>query len=320
LRLIPQGASSKPPIVDPYSTAPWNPCLNPYLEELLARPTNLPTIPSVVRQVMETFGDENVSLDEVSRRITLDPVITAKLLRLANSAFYRTRREVSSVDDALQMLGMTTVRNVVLGCGLKDAFAPIPGLDLPGLWRHGVQTACGARWLGRALGLDAELGFTVGLMQGIGQLVLHKAIPERVSQISALVPVLAPGRGALELRALHFHFGDVAAALAQRWNLPPSLVATLAAMPLPHLAQPPVPVAACVHLASWCAWRSGTPPAAGTAAPDDYPEEAAAVLGLHSAWWPASLDAAAPAGRPPSPGARMPAVAELTQGLEELMT
>ena len=294
--------------------------MNPYLEELLATPTSLPTVPGVVREVMESFSDETVSRDFLSERISLDPVITAKLLRLANCAFYRSRREINSVNEALQMLGLTTVRNVVLGCGLKEAFAPIPGLDLLALWRHGVQTACGARWLARALKEDAEVAFTVGLMQGIGQLVLHKAIPDKVRQISQVVPVLAPERGSIEVRALHFHFADVAAALAQRWNLPAGMVSTLASVAQPDLAQPWSPVAACVHLASWCAWQQTL--AGGPAAGVHYgrfPQALAERLDLPDGWWPNVLDSQCAAEPSPAVTARMPALNELTLGLEELL-
>jgi HD-like signal output (HDOD) protein len=292
--------------------------VNPYLEELLARPTSLPTVPLVVQQVLETFGDPDASMSDLAQRISLDPVIAAKLLRLANSAFYRARREVRSVDDALQMLGLTTVRNVVLGCGLKEAFVPIPGLDLRALWRHGVQTASTARWLARSLRLDAEFAFTVGLMQGIGQLLLHKAIPERTAQIDALVSVLAPGRALVEQRALSFHFGEVTAALAERWNLPASMAVTLSAVPLPLQAVPAQPIAACVHLAGWVVWRATLPGAPGPLDHGDYPAAVAQAIGLHETWWPDSLDALAPAGLP-SAKARLPALAELTAGLEELL-
>jgi len=298
--------------------------LNPYLDELLSRPTNLPTVPAVVQQVLETFGDPDVSLAEVGRRISMDPVIAAKLLRLANSAYYRARREIRSVDEALQLLGMTTVRNVVLGCGFKDAFAPVPGLDLRALWRHGVRTACAARWLGRELRLDAEFAFTASLMLGLGQLLLHKALPDRVRQIDALVRVHAPGRAAVEQRALNFNFAEVSAALAERWTLPSSLAMTLAAVPAPLSTQPFQPVAACVQLAGWTMWRQELEGAQGSYDSGEYPGAVAAALGLWEGWWPQALDGVAgatagAAGPAVSARARMPDATELTAGLEELM-
>jgi HD-like signal output (HDOD) protein len=292
--------------------------VNPYLEELLARPTSLPTLPTVVQQVLETFGDPDASTSELGRRISMDPVIAAKLLRLANSAFYRARREVRSVDDALQMLGLTTVRNVVLGCGLKEAFAPVPGLDLQALWQHGVRTASCARWLARSLRLDAEFAFTAGLMQGIGQLLLHKAIPDRVAQINALVSVMAPGRALVEQRALGFHFGEVTAALAERWNLPASLAATLACVPMPLQVAPAQPIAASVHVAGWVVWRDTLLGPPGALDHGDYPAAVAEAIGLRDAWWPPSLDHATPTGLPAAK-TRMPGLPELTAGLEELL-
>ncbi len=297
--------------------------MNPYLDELMSQPAKLPTVPEVVRGIMESFGDEQLSIETLSQQISLDPVIAAKLLRLANSAYYRSQRQILSVDECLLLLGMTTVRNVVLGCGLKETFAPLPGLDLRGLWRHSVHTACVARWLARAMGHDAELAFTVGLMQSIGQLLIHKALPERAAQISAVIELQAPGRAAIEQRALHFHFGEVSAALARSWNLPEGLAATLAEVPLPLRNQTPDRVAAIVHLASWCAWRStATAGAASTlsnASDTGYPAGVAEAIGLGWCWWPASLDALAPAGLPPGRRGRLPEVGEVTAGLEELL-
>ena len=297
--------------------------MNPYLDELLSQPAKLPTVPEVVRGIMESFGEEDLALDTLSQQISLDPVIAAKLLRLANSAFYRSQRQILSVDECLLLLGMTTVRNVVLGCGLKESFAPLPGLDLRALWRHSVQTACIARWLARALGRNAELAFTVGLMQSIGQLLIHKAMPERAAQISALVALQAPGRAAIEQRALHFHYGDVSAALARSWNLPDSLASTLADVPMPLRSDAVNLVAACVHMASWCAWRGGhdaaAEPAMSSAGDTGYPVAVADALGLSWCWWPASLDDVAPAGLPVGRRGRLPELDEVTAGLEELL-
>ena len=293
---------------------------NPYLDELLSRPTNLPTVPAVVQQILQTFGDDEVSLTGLGLKISADPVIAAKLLRLANSPFYRARREVRSVDDALQVLGTNTVRNVVLGCGLKEAFVPVAGLDLRGLWRHGVQTACAARWLARVLRHDAEFAFTVGLMTGIGQLLLHRAQPEQSARINTLVSVLAPGRAGVERRALHFHFAEVSAALAERWNLPATLAATLADVPFPLDANPPQPIAACVHLAAWSVWRCAPDSRRGSFDGDDVPVAVAASLGLSGTWWPEPLDRELDIGSPAeSRVGRLPPLQELTVGLDELM-
>ncbi len=297
--------------------------MNPYLAELLERPAKLPTLPEVVRGIMESFGDENVSIEALSKQISLDPIIVAKLLRLANSAFYRSSRQILSVDECLLLLGMTTVRNVVLGCGLKDTFAPLPGIDLRALWNHSVQTACVARRLARTLGLNAELAFTVGLMQGIGQLMIHKREVERAAQISQVVDMLHPDRASIELRALHFHFGEVSAALARTWNLPESIAGTLEAVPLPLRADPANPIATCVHLASWVVWctqalQAGKIASAQDASPT-YPAQACALLGLDWLWWPSSLDGAAPAGLPPGRKERLPEVGAAIAGLEELL-
>ena len=79
------------------------------LESLLDRPNKLPTIPKVTQQLMRSFGDENVTIEEIARHLSADPTMSAKLLRLANSAYFNLSRTIGTVDDALRMLGRCLV-------------------------------------------------------------------------------------------------------------------------------------------------------------------------------------------------------------------
>ena len=117
------------------------------LRELLEQPQHLPTIPALVQNLIDSLADEDVSLGEIARLIATDPGLVAKLLRLANSAYFRVARGIGSVDDALSMLGVKMTRNLVIGSGLTAAFKVAPGLDIRQFWRYSLSTACVARWL-----------------------------------------------------------------------------------------------------------------------------------------------------------------------------
>jgi HD-like signal output (HDOD) protein len=280
------------------------------LESLLDRPNKLPTIPKVTQQLMRSFGDENVTIDEIARHLSADPTMSAKLLRLANSAYFNLSRTIGTVDDALRMLGFTMVRNLVLGQGLAAAFRGTPGLQMAQFWRYNLYAACGSRWLAQRAGADADTTFTVGLLHGIGQLHLHAGAPREVAALDRTAHVLA-ARAQAEQEAFGFHHGDVAAELARIWNFPPPIVAALRAVPAPLAAPPFSPPAGCVHLA---AWRARVEVLAGADAGEagEYPVAVGRRLALDPAW-------AEPAAQGTAGVEPMPPLERLTEGLEAML-
>ena len=281
------------------------------LESLLDRPNKLPTIPKVTQQLMRSFGDENVTVEEIARHLSADPTMSAKLLRLANSAYFNLSRTIGTVDDALRMLGFTMVRNLVLGQSLGAAFRNTPGMQMAQFWRYNLYAACGSRWLAQRTGTDADSTFTVGLLHGIGQLHLHAAEPREAAALDREVHVLGAGRAQAERAAFGFHHGDVAAELARIWNFPPPIVAALRAVPEPLAAPPFSPPAACVHLAAWRA-RAEVLGTAGALEAGEYPVAVGRRLALDSAW-------AEPGEAGTDDDARMPALDKLTEGLEAML-
>jgi len=99
------------------------------LQSLFARPASLPVVPKVAQQLIRGLGRGDVSINEIAGQLVADPVLSAKTLRLANSAYFRSSRSFDTVDDALFMLGFNMVRNLVMGCSVIGAFksAPWPG-------------------------------------------------------------------------------------------------------------------------------------------------------------------------------------------------
>jgi len=143
------------------------------LRELLSQPQHLPAIPALVQNLIDSFAREDVSFGQIARLISTEPGLSAKLLRLANSAYFRPARGIVSVDDAVKMLGIKMARNLVIASGLTAALKVAPGMDIQQFWRYSLSTACVARWLAGRAGQDGELGFMAGLLHGIGQFVMR---------------------------------------------------------------------------------------------------------------------------------------------------
>jgi HD-like signal output (HDOD) protein len=272
------------------------------LQSLIDQPHKLPTVPAVTMKLIASFSDENVAFRQISEQISADPALSAKLLRLANSAYFHLSRTIGTVEDALHMLGFVMVRNLVLGNGMAVAFRNTQGMDLQQFWRFNLLAASAARWMATKAGLNSDLVFTVGLMHGIGQLQMHVAAPQAVLPLDKLVPVLDGGRAALEKETLGFHNGDVAAELARIWNFPAPIVLALRWVPEPLGAPEFSDAAACVHLGTWVA-RQALQPTSPEQMQASFPALVAQPLGL--SWQQIDQE--------------LPPAAELTLGLDSLL-
>jgi HD-like signal output (HDOD) protein len=284
------------------------------LQSLIDLPGKLPTVPQVAQRVIASLGSEDVSSAEIAELISADPVLSAKLLQLANSSYFQMARTIETVEDALRVLGLGMVRNLVLAGGLVRAFSGTTGMDLRQFWRHNLFTACAARWLAGQSRVNADLAFTLGLMHGIGQLHMHQATPSAMVALDQQVHVLAHGRAALEKATLGFQYCEVSAALARLWNFPPSLAEALGQIPEPLATPAFSPVAGLVHLGAWHSsnFILATPPADNEAS---YPHDVGQRLGLARAW--CQPPEATAQQRPQV--ARMPALPDLTHGLEQML-
>ncbi|MFP5390503.1 MAG: HDOD domain-containing protein [Gammaproteobacteria bacterium] len=271
------------------------------IEALLHHPHALPTPPKVVEELISTFLYPNVSSGEIVRKLATDPVLSARVLRLANSAYYKVSRTIGTVDDAVRMLGFAAVRTLVISSGLVSGFKTVPGVDLRRFWRYSLNTAVAAKWIATQAGDNPEVAFTIGMMHGLGELVLHTGLPEEAEDLDKVAGIYEPGRAAAEVEAFGYDFGAVGAELALRWRFPDVFAATLRAFadPAQHGDWSRLP--AIVHLA---VWRAQAQENEWTA------EEMAAAL-------PAAV--ASSIGLAPETLQAMPPLAELAAGLDELV-
>lgn len=272
------------------------------LDELLHNPKALPTAPKVLADLIRSFENPDVTVAQITRTLSADPVLSAKLLRLANSAYYKVSRSVATVDDAVRMLGFVTVRTLVISSGLVNGFKSAPGLDLQRFWRYSLNTAVAARWLAKKTGDDTDLTFTIGLMHAIGLVIIHAGMPVKAQKLDELVSPYDPGRMQQEMASFGFSFYDAGAGLAQRWKFPPVFTRTIREVPAPLAPSPPDRLAAVVHLAAWRAQLDEA-----REAPDDIAGEAPSAVASMFGLEPGLLLE------------EMPPLSRLSAGLEELI-
>jgi len=196
-------------------------------ESLLAEVGNLPTMPQALRELMAEFERPEVNVSRVSRLIGADPVLTAKLLRLANSAFYHRAGTVERLQDAVVFVGVHATRNLVMSVGLAGSIqfpARFPALSF---WRYSLHAAVASRYLARQVHADSETAFAIGLMRAIGVPLAAGALGPGLSALDPLCPYYDEGRTEAERERLGYSYVDVTAALAARWRFPGLMVSAL---------------------------------------------------------------------------------------------
>lgn len=218
------------------------------LASIFEHSQNLPNIPKVVQELISTFNQADFDMDEIAKKISLDPVLTAKVLRLANCAHYGVSRTISSTTDASVLLGFSTLRTLVLASGITGAMQSPPGFNRKGFWQDNFAVAAIAKWMAPYCKMNPETAFTAGMLYSIGELLIQLVMPEESKKINATVDaggVLAN----VENSMLGFNYADVGAELAARWKFPDEIVDGIRYQNHPDVTTLDQPLACLLHLA-----------------------------------------------------------------------
>jgi HD-like signal output (HDOD) protein len=247
----------------------------------------LPSISEVAHALIKTLNEDKVDVQAVRDIIAQDPALTAQLLRLANSAQFGLPRQVNSLSEAIQMVGMAKVRSLCVGASLTGAFPSYPGLDAQTFWQTSMACAGYAQWLAGALEMDNQQAWLTGMMLRLGELLIAQAKPEVLIQIEAL-PHLPGSRWERERRLIGFSEGQITAELARRWNFPMQIVQALERSYDPLVEQAFSRLGAVINLAGLLA----DTPHADALAVATLPQDVIAKLGLDVRWMQATFPAA----------------------------
>ena len=189
------------------------------------RPSDLPAPPKDAIRIVQACSKSGVDSRDLARIVANDPVLTAELLRVSNSAYFGFVSQVKSVARAVTVLGNRALRNLVLCIAMRDALRKdaIPGFDIDSYWEDALRRAVSARSLSELAGLDGDECFTAGLLQDFGLLVLLYLMPDKVEHWSALVTATPEQRHQMEIDLFHTTHDEVGLTLAESWGLPADL-------------------------------------------------------------------------------------------------
>lgn len=227
--------------------------MNPVsLEEIVRRVEELPALPKTAHQVIKLTQDPKTSITELSAAISNDQALAAKVLRMANSAYYGYARRIFTLSDAVIILGFGTVRNLVMAASVYNVMdRELPGYVLARgeLWKQSIVCAMMARKIAARCGFDnPEKAFVAGLVHDIGKIILNTYLAEAYAAIIERVNNEGVPFMTAEEEVLGFNHAVVGGKVAEKWNLPEELVEAIANHHSPREAHISPALTAITHL------------------------------------------------------------------------
>jgi putative nucleotidyltransferase with HDIG domain len=220
------------------------------LSTLIAKVKDLPPLPTVVMKALELIQDPEVSIRDLQQLISQDQALSAKMLRIVNSAVYSLRREISTVSHAVDVLGIETVKSILMATSVEGVFQTSTDLGTKLMSDHSWGTAIAARAIARRVRYEnPEEAMICGLMHDIGKPVLMQNYQSRYSEIVSEVYKGTTTFSEAEIIAFGFSHAHVGALLARKWNFPIQLSDAVGYHHTPMSALSHIELASIINLA-----------------------------------------------------------------------
>lgn len=210
----------------PVRNAPaTRPPIPEFLKDIEAGRVELPTIPSVVQRLMTALRDPDVDSRIISKALARDPILSSKVLRLANSSIFGSPRSMSSIDAAVGLIGIQALSKLIMACGVAAALEKVPGIDLHIFWRDALVAAVVANKFAPAAKCDPEEAYISGLLHATGHLILCRSYAEIADAMFSGFEILrGPELAAVELEAFGIDHPTVGAMWVESLGFPQTVV------------------------------------------------------------------------------------------------
>lgn len=250
------------------------------------------SLPDTFMRLTETINNPRSGSADIAKVVATDTGLSARLLRLANSAMYGFPRRIETIPHAITMIGTSQIQQLTLAVSVVAVFKNIPPslIDMASFWKHSFGCGLLSRLMAQqARKQNPERFFVAGLLHDIGRLVLFMKRPNQIRD--AIVASQQTGASLVECerKALGYHHGDVGAILMEKWKIPPQFQQAAEYHHTPTLAKSAHEEVSIVHLADIAAnamaW--GTSGQRGVPA---FSAKAWDVVGLHSEMLPSLIE------------------------------
>lgn len=224
------------------------------LKEYVQQITQLPTIPVVAQEIMSLINNELTSVNRLENIIENDPPIAAKIIGVANSAFFGYKTPAQSVNNAIMRIGFNNVRDIALGVSLMTVFETkkeASVMDYQRIFNHSVTVGLVAQLISRDLKMRfADEIFMNGILHDLGYLIMNRFFSDIFRKVT---DAFGTGGSLLdaEKKVFEFTHADIGVWLAAKWNLPEGILDTILYHHNPSLAEKHNRRTAIIHLADY---------------------------------------------------------------------
>ncbi|MCP4020468.1 MAG: HDOD domain-containing protein [Desulfobacteraceae bacterium] len=198
------------------------------IQELIKEIKNLKPVPAVISQLLEIVDNSDSSMADIANIIQYDPVVTASVLRTCNSAFFGLKTPAESIKDAVSMMGIDQIVEIVL---LKSTYKSLStsqngyGLHEGAMWKYSVSSAIIAKQIAKKFNMqNKNTIFTSALLKDIGKTVLDRFVQDSFEKISSLVVHENLSFSAAEKKIIGIDHAELGAMIAKMWKFSPRMV------------------------------------------------------------------------------------------------
>lgn len=224
--------------------------------EIVAGTVEVASLPEVFLRINDMVESPRYSASDIGRFLGKDPALTARLLKIVNSAFYGFPSRIDTVSRAITIIGVRELRDLVLATTVAKVFKGLPNelVSMDSFWRHSILCAILARLMAaRHRELNIERFFIAGLLHDIGSLLIYRKVPELAREALMRASHSDEVLEEAEMRVMGFTHADVGAELMRKWRLPKNIEAAVAHHHHPARAVEGTKETAAVHLANLAA-------------------------------------------------------------------
>jgi putative nucleotidyltransferase with HDIG domain len=204
-----------------------------YLKQIQTYIARLPSLSTTAAKVLETCNNPESSPNDLNRVISLDPLLTGQVLRLINSAYYSLRHPVSSLTRAIIMLGINTVKNLVLSCAILEQIRhkqSFRALSAEKFWAHSLGVGVIAKCLAVVKGVslaEQEEFFICGLLHDLGKIPLNQKFPDEYLKALEMAERSCWPLGHAESVVFGIDHATIGGWIARKWRLSPAVIESL---------------------------------------------------------------------------------------------
>lgn len=199
----------------------------PSKDDLVKKVGDVKVLPFVARKLIEIISDNNVSISDLCDVVEKDQIIAARVLKVSNSALYGLRMEVTSLQQAIMILGFKAIRSLVLSVSTKSLHKRI-GITEKMMWDHSVGAAIATKMISAHLESEVkDVAFLGGLMHDLGKVFMNNELPEAFSKVMMKIYNQGVESIIAEEEIFGYTHAEIGAKVISKWGLSPVLVKIL---------------------------------------------------------------------------------------------